>query len=104
MADSALDPELRRTVERARVLARERGELLEGPSGVAGPDLSPEAKRALASGCRAATTTGPSPSSPPTIPTSPRSNDPRTARSAGDYHRLPPVSLVPEGEFSQRRL
>jgi hypothetical protein len=48
MADSALDPELRRTVERARVLAREQGELLEGPSGIAGSDLPAEAKKALA--------------------------------------------------------
>lgn len=47
MADSALDPELRRTVERARVLARERGELLNGPSGMAGVDLSPGARAAL---------------------------------------------------------
>lgn len=48
MADTALDPELRRTVERARALARERGELLEGPSGIAGADLPDEAKKTLA--------------------------------------------------------
>jgi hypothetical protein len=47
MADSALEPELRRTVEQARVLARQRGELLDGPSGVAGVDLSPAARAAL---------------------------------------------------------
>ncbi len=43
-----LDPELQRVVERARAAARERGELLDGPSGIAGDDLSPEAKAALA--------------------------------------------------------
>ncbi len=43
-----LDPELQRTIERARAAARESGELLEGPSGIAGIDLPPEAKAALA--------------------------------------------------------
>lgn len=43
-----LDPELQRVVERARAAARERGELLDEPSGIAGDDLSPEAKAALA--------------------------------------------------------
>ncbi len=43
-----LDPEVQRVVERARAAAREHGELLDGPSGIAGADLSPEAKAALA--------------------------------------------------------
>lgn len=43
-----LDPELQRIVERARAAARERGELVDGPSGIAGDDLSPEARAALA--------------------------------------------------------
>jgi len=43
-----LNPELQRVVERARTEARQRGELLDGPSGIAGEDLSPEAKAALA--------------------------------------------------------
>jgi hypothetical protein len=42
-----LDPALQRTVERARAAARERGELLDRPSGIAGHDLSPEARAAL---------------------------------------------------------
>ncbi len=43
-----LDPEFRETVERARTRARERGELLDGPSGVSGDGLSQEARAALA--------------------------------------------------------
>lgn len=43
-----LDPALQRTVERARAAARERGELLDGASGISGHDLSPAARAALA--------------------------------------------------------
>ena len=43
-----LDPELQRMVERARAAARERGELVDGPSGIASSELSSDAKAALA--------------------------------------------------------
>lgn len=43
-----LDPELQSVVERARDQARQRGELLEGPSDPPSSDLSPAARSALA--------------------------------------------------------
>jgi hypothetical protein len=43
-----LDPELVERVERARAQARQRGELLDGPSGISGRDLSSAARAALA--------------------------------------------------------
>jgi hypothetical protein len=43
-----LDPNLERIVERSRAAARVRGELLDGPSGIAGDDLSPAARAVLA--------------------------------------------------------
>ena len=43
-----LDPELLSVVERARRLARERGELVDGPSASPTGDLSPAARGALA--------------------------------------------------------
>lgn len=43
-----LDPELQEIVDRARVAARERGELRDEPSGMPANDLSPEAKAAVA--------------------------------------------------------
>jgi hypothetical protein len=43
-----LDPELQRTVERARAAARDRGELVDGPSGIPANELSPAARAALA--------------------------------------------------------
>ncbi len=44
----ALNPELLSVVERARTLARERGELVDGPSASPTGDLSPAARGALA--------------------------------------------------------
>lgn len=48
MPGRQLDPEVRETVERGRAQARERGELLDGASGISGHDLSPAARAALA--------------------------------------------------------